>query len=147
MHIGATWRIQLNRPCAAAMRPYVKLLWPFVIASSLRPRWGCDVLRLTWFMSVCLSAPICQKPHVQTSRNFLHMWSFADDNRIRSVLPALWMMSLFSIMAYGVWRWQYLHERPAGACSHKFPTYLQGGATLFGFIVAYNGSVGIRITR
>jgi len=25
-HIGATWRIRLNRPCAAAMRPYVKLL-------------------------------------------------------------------------------------------------------------------------
>jgi len=31
MHIGATWRIRLNRPCAAAMRPYVKLLWPLVI--------------------------------------------------------------------------------------------------------------------
>ena len=31
VHIGATWRIRLNRPCAAAMRPYVKLLWPLVI--------------------------------------------------------------------------------------------------------------------
>jgi len=30
VHIGATWRIWLNRPCAAAMRPYVKLLWPLV---------------------------------------------------------------------------------------------------------------------
>jgi len=26
VHIGATRRIRLNRPCAAAMRPYVKLL-------------------------------------------------------------------------------------------------------------------------
>jgi len=26
VHIGATWRIQLNRPCVAVMRPYVKLL-------------------------------------------------------------------------------------------------------------------------
>jgi len=26
VHIGATWQIRLNRPCAAAMRPYVKLL-------------------------------------------------------------------------------------------------------------------------
>jgi len=26
VHIGATWRIRLNRSCAAAMRPYVKLL-------------------------------------------------------------------------------------------------------------------------
>jgi len=30
VHIGATWRIRLNRQCAAAMRPYVKLLWPLV---------------------------------------------------------------------------------------------------------------------
>jgi len=26
VHIGAIWQIQLNHPCAAAMRPYVKLL-------------------------------------------------------------------------------------------------------------------------
>ena len=30
-HISATWRIQMNRPCASAMRPYVKSLWPLVI--------------------------------------------------------------------------------------------------------------------
>jgi len=30
-HIGPTWRIRLNRPSAAAMRSYVKLLWPLVI--------------------------------------------------------------------------------------------------------------------
>jgi len=30
VHIGATWRIRLNRPCAAAMRSYVKLLRPLV---------------------------------------------------------------------------------------------------------------------
>jgi len=29
-HIGATWRIRLNRPSSAAMRPYVRLLWPLV---------------------------------------------------------------------------------------------------------------------
>ena len=29
VHIGATWRIQSNRPCAAAMRPYVKLFDAF----------------------------------------------------------------------------------------------------------------------
>jgi len=26
VYIGATWRIRLNRSCAAAMRPYVKLI-------------------------------------------------------------------------------------------------------------------------
>jgi len=30
VHIAATWRIRLNGPCAAAMRPYVKLLWALV---------------------------------------------------------------------------------------------------------------------
>ena len=30
-HIDTTWWIRLNRPCAAAMRPYVKLLWQLVI--------------------------------------------------------------------------------------------------------------------
>jgi len=30
-HIGATWQIRLNRPSAAAMRSYVKLLWPLVL--------------------------------------------------------------------------------------------------------------------
>jgi len=33
-HIGATWRIRLNCPSAAAMRPYVKLLWPLVIITN-----------------------------------------------------------------------------------------------------------------
>jgi len=32
-HIGATWRIWLNRLSAAAMRSYVKLFWPLVIIS------------------------------------------------------------------------------------------------------------------
>ena len=31
VHIGATWQIRLNDPCAAAMRPYVRLLWPHVV--------------------------------------------------------------------------------------------------------------------
>jgi len=26
VHIGATWRVRLNDPCAATMRPYVDLL-------------------------------------------------------------------------------------------------------------------------
>jgi len=37
VHIGNTWRIRLNRPCVAAMRPYVKLLWTLV-KTSLRYR-------------------------------------------------------------------------------------------------------------
>jgi len=33
--IGATWQIWLNRLSAAAMRPYVKLLWPLVSMLSI----------------------------------------------------------------------------------------------------------------
>jgi len=34
VHVGATWRIRLNRPCTATMPPYVKILWPLVIIRS-----------------------------------------------------------------------------------------------------------------
>ena len=27
VYIGATWRIRLNRPCAAAMRPFCEVSW------------------------------------------------------------------------------------------------------------------------
>jgi len=30
-HTGANWQIRLNRPSAAAIRHYVKLLWPLII--------------------------------------------------------------------------------------------------------------------
>jgi len=35
VHIGATWRIRLNRPGAAAMRPYVKLLDYYVASQNI----------------------------------------------------------------------------------------------------------------
>ena len=34
MVIGAAWRIRLNRLCAEAMRPSVKLLWPLVMLNN-----------------------------------------------------------------------------------------------------------------
>jgi len=36
MHIGATWRIRLMCPFAAAIRPYVKLLWSLVVVTTHR---------------------------------------------------------------------------------------------------------------
>jgi len=38
VHVSATWWIRLNRPCAAAMRPFVKLFWPVVLFGIARPR-------------------------------------------------------------------------------------------------------------
>jgi len=49
VNIGATWRIRWKRPCAAAMRPYVKLLWPLVIFSSTWVR--CVALYIVWEVS------------------------------------------------------------------------------------------------
>jgi len=60
--------------------------------------------------------------------------SSSDDNRIRYVLPVLWMTSRFPILGHvacGV----------GNICSsHKFPTYSPGGATLFDSVVEYNDS-------
>jgi len=33
--IGATWQIRLNHLCVAAMRPYVKWLWPLYVVISI----------------------------------------------------------------------------------------------------------------
>jgi len=64
VHTGATRRIRLNRPCTAAMRPYVKLLSPLVIirlhcsttyvdaAYCYRPS---SVVCQSVYLSVCLS--------------------------------------------------------------------------------------------
>jgi len=35
-HIRATWQIRLNRPSVAAMRSYVKLLWPLVDIATVK---------------------------------------------------------------------------------------------------------------
>ena len=42
MHTGATWRILMNCPCSAAMRPVINLLWPLVediVTHTLLPVW------------------------------------------------------------------------------------------------------------
>jgi len=44
-HIGATRRIWFNRPSAAAMRPYVKLLWPLVTKCCKRVHYCYRVYR------------------------------------------------------------------------------------------------------
>jgi len=49
LHMGCTWRIRLNRPYEAVMRPYVKLLWPLAMAA-LRSRCGHYIFAL-WFLS------------------------------------------------------------------------------------------------
>jgi len=53
VHIGATWRIWLNCPCAAAMRPYVKLLWPLVTIITSAKEVMFSLLFVC--LSVCLS--------------------------------------------------------------------------------------------
>jgi len=95
-------------------------------------------------MSVCLSSRICQKPHVQISRNFLSVLSaavarwFSDDNGIRYVLPVLLLTSCFSDNGpHGAYRWQY--RLGTGALlSRKFSTYSPVGAMLFDFVVVHN---------
>jgi len=53
-------------------------------------------------VSVCLSARICQKPHVQISTNFLNMLlvTVADGTALRYVLPVLCMTSYFHVIEW-----------------------------------------------
>jgi len=46
VHIGTTRRIRLNRPCAAAMRPYVKLFLPLVMSLLLVHLHVADVQKI-----------------------------------------------------------------------------------------------------
>jgi len=52
VRIGATWRIRSNRPCAAAMRPYIKSLWLLVIF----------ILLLLSFLFCCCCFFVCSVP-------------------------------------------------------------------------------------
>jgi len=36
VHVGATWRTRFNRPCAPTMRPYVILLGPVVMYTTIK---------------------------------------------------------------------------------------------------------------
>jgi len=64
----------------------------------------CHYRDLYVCLSVCLSAHISQKPHIQILRNFLYMLSvtvalsFSDGSAIRYALPLMWMTSYFHIM-------------------------------------------------
>jgi len=44
VHIGTTWRMRLNHPHAAAIRPYVKILWPPVITAIIM----ADLVCISW---------------------------------------------------------------------------------------------------
>jgi len=54
-HIDATWGIRLNHLCVAAMRPYVKLLWPLVIITMHRLEWHCCKYD-AWVLYIVLSS-------------------------------------------------------------------------------------------
>jgi len=100
-------------------------------------------------MYVCLS--VCLLAYLKNHTSKLHEISVraigavalsSDDNGICYVGPISGFVNdvMFSRNGhYGVWDWQYLRERCAGASSHKFPTFSPGCVTVFDFVV-YNGS-------
>ena len=51
LYIDATWRIQLSRPYTAAMRPYVKLLWP--LSLSLSSKNAPSIKGPSFYFAVC----------------------------------------------------------------------------------------------
>jgi len=61
VHIGTTWRIRLNDPCAAAMRPYVR--WLFGLVSV------CRTDRVNWCAELWASAVVAAGERVGAGWN------------------------------------------------------------------------------
>ena len=61
--MGSAWRIRLNRPCAAAMRPYVKLFWPLVLIMSVLWRHEMSILGDLFIKLKCVDVIFCFRTH------------------------------------------------------------------------------------
>ena len=86
-HIDATWRIRLNRPSAAAMRPYVKLLWPLVI---IRPHRSTTYVDAAYYYrpSVVVCRSVCRSVTVVSPAKTVEpikmpfgLWAWVQDPR------------------------------------------------------------------
>jgi len=111
-------------------------------------RWAC----LCQF--VCLSVCLCVCPLAYRINHTSKLYEIfcrpscysarfsSDDSEIRYVLPVFRMTSFSHSGLYGAWHGNMytVRERRARASSHKFPTYLPGGATPSDFVVVYNDS-------
>ena len=51
VHSDATWQIWMNHPCAPAMQPYIKLLWPLDLSFFLMKLWFSLGMTCTCFSS------------------------------------------------------------------------------------------------
>ena len=111
VHIGATWRIQLNRPCAAAMRPYVKLLWPLVTFRVRRSRGEMYIGHDRLCLCVCQCQYIAAFPHYCTGPDVT--WGMV------GVSPGCALLGWFAIGARVSLLWQHSAEREmlASACT------------------------------
>jgi len=64
VRIGAAWRRRLIHPCAAAMRPYVKLFWPLVIITAV------TLFIIVDFSTLFLSLVLCAQSDSDSIRKF-----------------------------------------------------------------------------
>ena len=65
VHTGATWRIWLKRPCVAAMRPYLKLLWPlFNIHVDVLTVTRLNTVCEAWWVLTMLTCALCRQGDV-----------------------------------------------------------------------------------
>jgi len=93
-HIGATWRMPLNRPCTAAMRPFCQMTlttccYYFVFRKGVM---YCDQ-RICMSICVCVYCDSCVRVSLDCG-SVLPPWRQSVDY----VLPVLWMTSYFHIM-------------------------------------------------
>jgi len=103
VHIGVTWRIRLNRPSAAAMRPFVKLLWSLVSLlqqlHTVRYFVGCSV---NIFSSANNNAHIIR-------RDIIHKTLF-DCNYFQSMNFAWQFEYCVAVCSRSSWAWRFLEH-------------------------------------
>jgi len=93
VHIGVTRRIRLNRPCAAGMRPYVRLVWPFVKFHEFSPRWSpalsVNLPLSTWHLCTDMRALLNGSPRTTKSyeRWLKKMWQTSHTTYSKTVKP------------------------------------------------------------
>ena len=120
MHIGATWRIRLNRPRASPMRPYVNLLWPLVVFV-VGDRYG----------AVCIAALTADeiKTLKDTTNSKANVW--------------LLTLKFCTLLVY--WRLTTWHRQKHAACRHRSIDISCSGQWPQSFIRLLSDSESVRL--
>ena len=126
----APWRIRLNRPCAAAVRPYAKLLWPLVVnvinvclsigisnSMMFAERWRVS-WRTTWVRRVPVSS-ICRWAPTRAHRRLEgHVAAIRADQMDKASEGVINLQYGTAAVRPSEWRWEAGETSIPGSLQH-----------------------------